>query len=112
MLYDLEGIDNVIDTKGNAPIYMTAPIANDVHDKYKYGNIYVNQAYRGVYDSDPSGPGNDMMHESYNVKYVGGKYVVTAAVFSTLFEYKTNKATLVFDPDGGYPSTMDVITIP
>lgn len=115
MLYDLEGIDNVLNanTKNRqASIYMTAPIAKALRDKYQYSNINVNQAYRGVYDRDPSGPGNDMMHDPVNVKYVGGKYVVTAVVYSTYYEYEKNKATLTFDINGGYPSVIDEITIP
>lgn len=115
MLYDLEGIDHVLNanTKNRqASIYMTAPIAKALRDKYQYSNINVNQAYRGVYDRDPSGPGNDMMHDPVNVKYVGGKYVVTAVVYSTYYEYEKNKATLTFDINGGYPSVIDEITIP
>lgn len=115
MLYNLEGIDNVLNanTKNSqASIYMTAPIAKALRDKYQYSNINVNQAYRGIYDRDPSGPGNDMMHEPHNVKYVGGKYVVTAVVYSTYYEYEKNKATLTFDINGGYPSVIDEITIP
>lgn len=115
MLYDLEGIDNVLNanTKNRqASIDMTAPIAKALRDKYQYSNINVNQAYRGVYDRDPSGPGNDMMHDPVNVKYVGGKYVVTAVVYSTYYEYEKNKATLTFDINGGYPSVIDEITIP
>jgi hypothetical protein len=115
MLYDLEGIDNVLNanTKNRqASIYMTVPIAKALLDKYQYSNINVNQAYRGVYNHDPSGPGNDMMHEPHNVKYVGGKYVVTAVVYSTYYEYEKNKATLTFDINGGYPSVIDEIRIP
>lgn len=115
MLYDVEGIDNVLNanTKNRqASIYMTAPIATALRDKYQYSNINVNQAYRGVYDHDPSGPGNDMMHDPVNVKYVGGKYVVTAVIYSTYYEYEKNKATLTFDINGGYPSVIDEITIP
>lgn len=115
MLYDLEGIDHVLNanTKNRqASIYMTAPIAKDLREKYQYSNINVNQAYRGVYDHDPSGPGNDMMHDPVNVKYVGGKYVVTAVVYSTYYEYGKNKATLTFDINGGYPSVIDEVMIP
>lgn len=115
ILYDLEGMDDVLDANTQnlkASIYMTAPIASYLQEKYPYSNINVNQAYRGIYDSDPSGPGNDMMHEPVHVKYVGGKFVVTAVVYSTYFEYEKNKATLTFDPNGGYPSVIDVVTIP
>ncbi|WP_339843456.1 copper amine oxidase N-terminal domain-containing protein [Paenibacillus sp. FSL W7-1088] len=115
MLYDLEDTDHIFDANIKnlqASIYMTVPVANYLHDKYQSTSIYIHQAYRGVYDSDPSGDGNDMLHRIGNVKYLGGKYVVTAVVYSTLFDYKTNKVTLIFDTDSGYPTTVSVSTIP
>ncbi|MCP1182098.1 copper amine oxidase N-terminal domain-containing protein [Paenibacillus sp. 1781tsa1] len=115
MLYDIETIDHIYDAEFNdqqASIYMTVPISDYLHEKYEFTNIHIHQAFRGVYDSDPSGDGNDNMHEPSYVKYIGGKYVVTYVITSCLFDYKSNKVTLIFDTFSAYPSTISVITIP